>query len=421
MPVIQKLVDFNEAFKQLKEEPIIINDLMRSTNEEREYIENLVKSKFGNDMLSTIPSCQCGHLKGEYAIGEKCPKCRDKVKTISFQNIEPILWVRRPIGVNKLISPFIWYILNTRFSKGTSFSLLRWVTDTGYRPIDKQAKIIDEAESLGITRGYNNFIDHFEEYLHKFFQIKSLSKSKLSMNDDILKDLIFSNIDKILCDYLPLPNKALLIITQNNLGTWLDKDILLAIDAISMLTSIDTEYRDQPQRVKENKTVRALHKLTEFYEITESDMVSGKPGVFRKHVFGCRTYFSGRAVITSITKPHDYEQIELPWSIGITILRPMIINKLLKRGYDLNQAIGFINSNVTYYNPMLDRIIDELIDESRDKKLYCILHRNPTLLQASAQRFNFIVKKDPRDPTIGMSILTVVGPNADFDGDPSIL
>ena len=122
MPVIQKLVDFNEAFKQLKEEPIIINDLMRSTNEEREYIENLVKSKFGNDMLSTIPSCQCGHLKGEYAIGEKCPKCRDKVKTISFQNIEPILWVRTPIGVNKLISPFIWYILTTRFSKGNSFS-----------------------------------------------------------------------------------------------------------------------------------------------------------------------------------------------------------------------------------------------------------------------------------------------------------
>lgn len=423
MPVIQQLCDFNEAFNNLKEPPIIVNDLLRSSNEEKDLIENLVKTKLGNDMLSTIPSCQCGHLKGEYAIGERCPHCRDTVKTITFQNLEPLLWIRSPNGIKKLISPIVWTILEKRFSKSNNFSLLRYIVDTSYRPNIKQPKILDEIERLNIKRGYNNFIENFEEYVHKFFEIKNFIQKAPSkvLDDNYRKDLIFKNIDKVLCDYLPLPNKALLIITQNSLGTWLDKDIILAIDAISIMTSIDTEYKDQSQRVRENKTARALQKLSDFYSITEKGMVSGKHGVFRKHIFGCRTYFSGRAVISSITKPHAYDQIEVPWSIGVTILRPMIINKLLRQGYELNRAIGFIHSSVTRYDPLIDSIIDQLIAESRDGKLYCILHRNPTLLQASSQRFNFIVKKDPNDPTIGMSILTVVGPNADFDGDPSIL
>ncbi len=47
-----------------------------------------------------------------------------------------------------------------------------------------------------------------------------------------------------------------------------------------------------------------------------------------------------------------------------------------------------------------------------------IVQRNPSLDRLSAQCF-FItyVKKDPNINTVSMSVMTLKGPNADFDGD----
>lgn len=429
MPVIQELINFDETFSKLKEEPIIVNDIVCTTKEERERIENLIKVKFGNDMLSTIPSCQCGHLLGEYAIGEKCPKCHDYVKSIGTENLEPILWVRKPEGILKLMSPIIWTMLDKRFSKDkdgrgkVKFSILKWIMDTSYKPQIRKPKVIEEAQALGISRGYNNFIEHFEEYVNILFSMKTMKRSKKQglLEDQALKELISNNLDKVFCNFLPLPNKALLIIGQNNLGTRVHDIIIDAIDAISMMISIDTEGKSLSIRQKENKTAKSLIKLAEFYLSAEKSIVSAKTGVFRKHVFGGRSYFSGRAVISSITSPHNYEELEIPWSIGVTILRPMIINKLLRQGFKLNDAIGYIHANVYKYDKRLDDIMQQLIDESRDKRIYCLLHRNPTLLQGSSQRLYFTkIKKDPHDPTIGFSILDVSAPNADTENDFTI-
>ena len=421
MPIYQELVDFDETFRNLKSEPIIINRLMSSTKEEREYIDELIKVKFGNDVISTIPSCQCGQTRGEYCIGETCPKCHDKVKAITSENLEPLLWVQTPQGISKLISPVILTMLNNRFTKARAFSIIKWLMDTNYKPSIALPKLVAKLQSLGLERGYNNFVNHFEEYINILYSVRDLAKSNTPADmekDRYMLELIRNNMSRILCDYLPLPNKALLVIGQNNAKYWIDPIILEAIDAISMLTSIDVD--NVSDKVRENRTARALIKLTEFYQVAEKKIVSTKQGVFRRHVFGSRTYFSARAVISSITRPHKYDQIEIPWAIGITILRPFIINKLLRRGYELNRAIGHIHSSIGRYDQLIDSIIEELIAESRDGKLYCLIHRNPTLLQGSSQRVNFIVKKEPKDPTIGISILIVSAMNADFDGDSRI-
>jgi len=85
---------------------------------------------------------------------------------------------------------------------------------------------------------------------------------------------------------------------------------------------------------------------------------------------------------------------------------------------DINSAIGMLLGHVEKYHPLLDKLLKELIEESRDNALTVLLQRNPSLLQSSAQRvFITQFKTDPQDTTIGLSILICRGFNADFDGD----
>ena len=64
-------------------------------------------------------------------------------------------------------------------------------------------------------------------------------------------------------------------------------------------------------------------------------------------------------------------------------------------------------------------MFEELIRESPDPRgIPCIMQRNPSLERASMQLF-FINKihYDDKIPTMALSILCVVGFNADYDGD----
>jgi DNA-directed RNA polymerase beta' subunit len=104
--------------------------------------------------------------------------------------------------------------------------------------------------------------------------------------------------------------------------------------------------------------------------------------------------------------------------MGLSAFTPHLQNKLFKMGYDLNAANSLILKHIEVYDELLDKLLMEIIAESRRGKLDVILQRNPSLLQGSAQRVNITrVKKDPGDHTISLSILIVKAFNCDFDGD----
>ena len=60
MPIYQKLVNFDHLFSKLKVEPIILNDIDIRSESSRDFISNLLMSKYNSDMSSLIPSCLCG-------------------------------------------------------------------------------------------------------------------------------------------------------------------------------------------------------------------------------------------------------------------------------------------------------------------------------------------------------------------------
>lgn len=400
-------------FSQLSEPPIIINDLINNSEEDKEAIKELVTTRYSSDMITLLPSCRCGISKGEFSVGVKCTYCNTTVKSTIENDIEPTIWFRKPYGVNTLISPIIWNMLKARFKK-SGFNIIQWLTDTTYRASVKQPTVVNKIVEAGIQRGYNYFVDNFDKIMSYLFSLKDFRKDGV----DYLQILLQEYRHLVFSDYIPIPNKSLLIIEKTNVGVYVDPIIVKAVDAIEMLVSIDKNFHDQNPRVKENRTAKAISKLGDFYESFNKTNLSPKSGQFRRHIFGTRTNFSFRAVISSQTGTHKYNTIEVPWGVGLTAFRPHLINKLLKMGMDLNSSIGLLLGHVEKYHPTLDKLLNELLAEAGPRGITVLLQRNPSLLQGSALRKTISrFKIDPTDHTIGLSILTVKPLNADFDGD----
>lgn len=411
VPVFQQLVNYTELFHQLSEPPVIINDLANTFEQEKENVKNLITTRFSSDMIDLLPSCQCGVTKGVFSVGVTCSYCDTIVKSSIISDIEPTVWFRKPNGVSNLINLVVLSMLRKRFTK-SGYDVIQWLIDSTYRSNVKQPQIVSRLIEDGIPRGYNNFVENFDRIITHLFTIKDFKPKK--KQHDYLKDLLEQNRHLIFSEYIPLPNKSLIIIDKTDLGIFVDPNIVQAVDVIEMLVSIDKNFYDQTAKVKENRTAKALIKLSDFYEDYEKKSVCPKPGQFRRHIFGSRTNFAFRAVISSLTDTHSYDEIHVPWGIGLTCFKPHILNKLMKLGMDVNSANGLILGHVNKYHPMLDRLLQELIDETPTKGIVVIAQRNPSLLQASAQRVRITkFKKDPLDYTVSLSILIVKGFNAD--------
>ena len=378
MTIYQELVDFDDLIKKSSVEPIIINDLVDDSIDRKEYIKSIITTRYGGDMVSLIPTCHCGTVTGAFSINTVCDICHRPVRSTVEQEIEPSVWFRKPTGTEALINPAVFLMLRKRFSK-VNFDLIRYITDSSYKPPEKRSVEIDRVINSGLTRSYNNFIRNFDEIMEFLFSLKTfqIKTQEKKYNDvDYLQLLIKEQRNKLFSNYIPLPNRSLLIIEKTNLGIYVDNTIISAIDAIQMLVGIDITYRDQKVRAKENRTSKALCKLSDFYFDYFKNTLSPKEGHFRKHVYGTRTNFSFRAVITSIIEDHRYDEIHIPWGVGLTVLRPHIVNKLLRRGFSLNAIIGLINGHIEKYNPLLDDVLKEIIAESKYGGLVAILQRN---------------------------------------------
>ena len=173
--IYQQLINFDRLVSQLRDSPIIINDLVNYSEEDREKIDNLIMTNYSSDMVSILPSCQCGHIKGEYATGTVCDVCGTKVTSVTEGDMDPLIWCRSPQGVSKLINPVVWTMLKRRFRK-SGWNIMQWICDTSYTPPDvNQPKVITKIIEAKVQRGYNNFVTHFDEIIEILFSINDFN------------------------------------------------------------------------------------------------------------------------------------------------------------------------------------------------------------------------------------------------------
>jgi DNA-directed RNA polymerase beta' subunit len=198
------------------------------------------------------------------------------------------------------------------------------------------------------------------------------------------------------------------------MGTYVDATAPVAVNAIRLMVGIDTALSIHSDKVKENRTIKMIAETAMFYDEYARNVLAKKEGTFRKHVYGTRSHFSFRAVISSLTEWHRYDEVHIPWGIGIAALELHLKKLLMREGMTPWQADQFIAEHTQKYHPKLDAMFQELIARAPSGKGICItLQRNPSLGRASCQTVYVTkVKTDVEIPTISMSILIVKGFNA---------
>lgn len=425
MGIGKRLVDYRLDLPRI-EKAIIINDINISTESQKQYLSNAVKTVLNTtDNLTLLPQCSCGELKGERVVGLVCNQCLTKVSK-PLTSVEPLLWARKPHGVEALINIKAFTTLMTFFEKG-KFYMIQWICDVSYKPNKDLSNYVVALELAGIQRGYNYFVKNFDEIIEKLLNLKIIidryGKTKKTISPlDEMREWVKMNRGKIFTDYLPIINKALIIIENKPLGIYADPMLPRAVEAIKLLVGIDTELNNSTENNKQSKTIKMILELYQFNIDVEKEMLGSKEGILRKHLFGFRTHFSFRAVISSLTGKHEYDEIKIPWTVGIEVFRLHLINKLIKLEYTHKQITKMLFDNEKYFHPITGPIINklfiELIKECPFKGIPVEVGRNPTMERGSMQRLYITsVKTDVKDPTFGISILIVKTFNADFDGD----
>jgi len=423
--------DFDEAFRKTIS-PTIVNDLPNITTEERAAFNAVILTSYETDILSNVPTCGCGLLQSGHNLYTTCPRCKTKVLHPTEGEIDLRTWIKIPEGQIGFISPIIWAQLTNKLNK-KGYNILEWMTSSRTKPPKKlssiTAKRIAYLESINWPRGLNNFILNFDIFINEV--LPAFTKNK----DQTYYAYLRAIKDKIFPKHLPLPTKAMIIVENTQVGTFADNaSILGAIDAARTISYISAP-RTKPLSFYqvEAKVVDVIMNLVDYYTVTMRTTFCTKNGWLRGQVFCSRSHFCLRGVITSISEPHSYEELHIPWAQAVEIFKIHLISKLInQRGFDYISAYSLVESTGNVYNPLIDELFQELIAEApeieRAGKYYdtdlpktgikCILQRNPSLHRLSAQLLAITkIKTDLTDKTISLSILAVKGPNADFDGD----
>lgn len=398
--------------KAVSKNQLLLNNVPSTTMEDRAAISRSIFTRYDNAaMIEDMPACECRATFGRFRKNVICSECHTPVKERYDDELKSMVWIKAPTGIGApLISPMVLYQLTRRFNVG-KFDLIRWLTDTGYVAPVNTPIVCDMILEQGVERGYAFFYKNFDFVMEVLFNIRSLRKSGRRDNDD-LKVEIQQNREKIFADYLPIPNKMLLVVEKTNFDTYIDPTITGAIDALWLMVGIDNEYSNLSEKQKENRTVKALFLLATFYHDLILSMYSGKRGVYRRQLFGHRGNFTARTVISSITNTHKYNSIYIPWGVAVSCLRYHLINKLERRGWLPLDIKRLLRKFAITYSPYIDQIFDELLAESVHGFPVTMI-RNPSLEFGSIQLvYATEIKKDPKDITTGISALALRPLNA---------
>lgn len=410
------VVDFDNLFQMTSTDAIFVNDFDVNTVDGKQRLNDMLHVRYEGDTLDILPSCDCGEITGQYNVGVRCSNCRSEVMSVTERPLESVLWFRLPRGVKAFVNPAIWVILSKAFRK-SGFNLIEYLTNPTVRATKGATVALRRLKPYNLSRGLNYFVENFDEIMDVLFRANPMERS---LHDrDILEEFIKRNRDRVFCSYIPIPSRLTFIVENTATGTYADSTMRGAFDAIRTITSIESSALPVSQRVRELRTAKAIAQLADYYNTFIKVSLATKKGWIRKHVLGSRLHFTFRAVISSLSDNHDYDELHLPWSMSVMVFKHHLISKMLKMGYTPNETVGILNENTLKYHPLIDHLFKELISETVDGRGFpVLLSRNPTLQRGSVQRMRVTqIKTDPTINTIGISVLCLAAPNADFDGD----
>lgn len=416
--VTHELISHDEYFIQTTNVKVILNSLDKYNINDIELINKQLMTIYNTDVLDIVPQCDCGNLRATSYLGRTCESCGTEVQEIE-KKIEPFMWLETLEPSIKFINP--QFYLMVRYTLDKKIDTLRWLSDHRYNPVNNNKLPVWLYGCLEIIKGvrsYNNMIDNLDKILLYLYEHPEFIK-KPSKREDLgyFIEMWREQRTKILSSYIPIVNKKLFVMENTTKGKFVNLAVADVMDVV--LTWINTANTESTLLKKQIDTVNVLHKLSDIYYNYYDKYILKKPGMFRKHVFGSRSPFTFRSVITSIPGPHDHQELRLPWGIACTVFDLHIHNKLRKK-YSFKDANAKLAKAIKKYDSEIHDILIELAMEAPDQKIWCMAQRNPSLLQGSGQCVYIPphgFKVDPTDNTIGISPLILKACNGDIDGD----
>jgi len=375
LPIVLEVEDHDRMFAQTIErvEPIFLNDLANSTEEDKERIRALTMNQLNSDTISIIPRCGCGHTKGRFALGKQCPVCQDVVKSNIDESVTSLLWFRKPEFVHKLVNPAVWSMLSSYFSK-SNFNAIQYLTDNLYTAGTRTPPEIEKLSEYGFERDLNFFTRNFDDVLGG---LMSAFKQKANKPYRELIDFLDDNRSRIFSDQQPVLNRAMFVADKTNLGIYMENSVKDALDAYYHVVSIDKDFHDRSEKVIVNRTARMQARMAAFFDSYTGTNMQPKPGHARRHVYGSRVIFSARGVISSTTDHHRHDEIGVPWCIAVPMFQHHLVGMLMRHGFTYNGALGYVYRHVHIYDELLHRFLDQIFREypgGRGPSM--LLHRN---------------------------------------------
>lgn len=313
--VFCELIDYDRLYESVSDHAMLVNTFNIRNDDEKERLNRLLYTEYEGDTLDSKPTCDCGQLSGEYNKGVNCRNCGTPVVAVTERPMESLLWIKAPEGVRSFISPAAWNVLNSMFTY-RGVQLVRWLTDPTYTPnknVDRTDPLFERFRQVNWKRSINHFIDNFDQACQLIFDGKVVNPIPRRRR---MEQFIEENRDRFFPQYLPIPNRSIFITEKTAMGTYADNVMYSAIDAVRTMTSLDSGIVPATQRIKENRTVKVVQQLSNYYLEYTKNNLSKKPGMFRRQVYGSRLDFSGRAVISSLSHPHAYDELHFPLGTG---------------------------------------------------------------------------------------------------------
>lgn len=407
MAIIQAFISIDNLYHKVNRK-VILNDVKLTDDRLKDLIYTTAGEK-----ISLIPQCECGNLHNGFRLGKMCSLCNtDVVKP--FDNIDPLLWTRTFRDDLKWLNPHFWVMLSNIIS--TKVDGLRWLADTSYNPPKPPEVLPMIAEVIG-GRSYLNVINNIEKiimFLRHNSKFKTMVKT-IKLN--ILLRKFRKNKDILFSTHLPMINKRLFISETSKDGRY---DTMLLADVVdnAVMAVVTANDVDTSDKRLQNATAKLISSSGNLFINYIRDMVGKKQGLLRKNVYGTRVHFSFRAVITSLSTIYDYDEIHVPWVVGVSAFRPHLLNKLMGMDYTLDEASELLFTTAFKHNDLIDTLLKELIAESDYKGLPVLFNRNPSLgLPSLALVYIAKFKTDITDNSISHHLMLCSMFNSDFDGD----
>lgn len=382
MAIRQKVISLDEYFRSITSKKLILNDLSLFDQNQKEEFHNAMVKEYDSDNFNILPKCSCGKYRGEFYKGHRCEECGSIVDEMSY---DPVIWAKCFSKDRMFINPMYFQMLNNLLNKDIQY--LVGVTNETRTKNNVCAGIARNV--LHNERTYKNFLLNIRNILIYVSTLSQYRSEKRSEEVKLLLEMWDSNSSLLLSEYLPMINNVLFNVTKTNKGKYLDTGFASVYDIATMWMRAANDVNATEVYIDKTtgKAVCAIGTMPEFYI---KGYLSGKPGIFRKHVYGCRSPFTFRSVIASRPGRHRHDEIIVPWVTLVSTFRPFVLNKLMRK-YDMTytEASNIIFKACKAYDPLIDKIGDELLQEAGGR-IPVLQHRNPSLFLGSAN-FRWII------------------------------